>query len=761
MTKSGLAAMAYNRYNVRMRRFLAKGLLSLAFVALAGGVVTLRPTPAQGGVFPGNNGLIAYTCGTNICTFDPSSSIKNSAFIGGATDPSWSSDETEIAYLSSDPTMGITVANADGTGPVSLAAPASSTQPTFSFDGDRVAYVRGGNIYTISNGFGGELPLTAAGTDADPAYSPDGSQIAFARNDGGTAGYDIWTIDISTGVLHQVTNAVGNERNPTWSKSGLTIVYSADLGGATPALYASASSGASNPTPVSLGVQGTDPAYSPDGTKIAFITTGGGLSMMVAAQNGAVTPLDTSAGNSDPDWQAISAPSSTGGPPVNVSYPTVNHTFGDTQPTLGDFLTAGIGSWTGAFPITYTYQWKRCDAADPLNGQCTDILNAHSSFYTPVTADYGERLRVQVTATNSQGAVSQNSESTAPVSADAVVLRVTPQIFGDNIVDGTLTLTPGTWDGSNPLTFTYSWRRCNAAGDLGSCVQIPGATLSSYTPTVADIGSSIRVWITGTNITGSAIAVTNHTFPVVDKQHFSPSTVAAPAIVGTLAIGRQLTGSIGTFDGDTPIATKFVWQRCDATGAACHTIVGATKVIYHPSTDDLGSTLRLAVTATNAYGTLVAMSDPTEPVLASPPHRKGRRIVGTARGEYLAGGGFDDSIFGMGGNDTIMGGAGDDHLDGGAGNDVITGGSGADTIFGGAGSDTIYAADGERDVIDCGAGRDRAVVDSVDIVKNCEVVVTSTSTGTGPSPSPSPGTGAGNPTGPGTGDTPPGTTTNP
>ena len=70
----------------------------------------------------------------------------------------------------------------------------------------------------------------------------------------------------------------------------------------------------------------------------------------------------------------------------------------------------------------------------------------------------------------------------------------------------------------------------------------------------------------------------------------------------------------------------------------------------------------------------------------------------------------------MGGNDTILGGAGDDRIDGGAGNDVITGGSGADRLFGGPGSDTIYAADGERDVIDCGAGRDRAVVDSFDKV---------------------------------------------
>jgi Ca2+-binding RTX toxin-like protein len=250
------------------------------------------------------------------------------------------------------------------------------------------------------------------------------------------------------------------------------------------------------------------------------------------------------------------------------------------------------------------------------------------------------------------------------------------------------------------------------------------------------------VYITASNPAGSALGITNHTYPVVDKQHFSPSAVTVPSIAGATSVGRQLTASIGAFDGDSPVTTSFVWQRCNAIGTACKTIVGATKVVYYPTAFDLGSTLRLAVTAKNAYGTITATSDPTEPVLATPPHRRGRHIVGTARSDYIAGGGFDDVILGMGGNDTLLGGAGDDRLDGGAGNDVITGGAGADTIFGGAGSDTIYAADGERDVIDCGTGQDRAVVDAVDVVKNCEQVQLATAT-TGSSGS-APGTGTGN-----------------
>lgn len=734
--------MAYNRYNVRVRSPLPRGLLLLALAVVAAGLVTL--TPAQGGTFAGTNGLIGYTCGSNICTINADGTGKNPAFLTTSSDLSWSSDESEIAYIKGAPPGDITTANDDGTFPGTVGAPSTSAQPSLSFDGNRVAYVRGGKLYTSASFGGNEVALAAAnagGADADPAYSPDGSKIAYATNDGAT-GFDIWTVNVSTGVLHQVTSATGDERSPTWSPSGLSIVYSA---GSTHALFG-ASATAVSPVPTDLTVAGTDPAFSPDGTKIAFINASGNLAVMTNTASPTVTVLDATAGNSQPDWQAIASsqpPGSSTGPPVNVGYPTINLSFGDTAPTLGDFLTASVGTWSGTFPFTYAYQWKRCDPADPVNGSCFDITNARSSFYTPVAADYGKRLRVQITATNSLGSTRQNSEVTAQVTADTVVLRVTPQIIGGNTVDSVLSLTAGTWDGSTPLTFTYSWRRCNPVGDLPTCVAIPGATTSTYTPTVADIGFAIRVWITGSNLAGSDVAVTNHTFPVVDKQHFSPSTIDAPAIVGTLAIGRQLTGSIGSFDGDTPIATTFVWQRCDATGADCHTVAGATKVVYHPTSADLGSTLRLAVTATNAYGTLVAMSDPTEPVSAVPPHRRGRHIVGTSRGEYLAGGGFDDVILGMGGNDTLLGGAGDDRLDGGAGNDVITGGSGADTILGGPGSDTIYAADGERDIIDCGPGRDRAVVDSVDVVKNCEVVQTQASSTPSPTPSPSPNPGAG------------------
>jgi len=704
--------MEFSRYNTRMQRPILRGLTCVAVVSAA--LVLL--SAAQGGAFPGTNGLIGYTCGGNICAIKPDGAGKVT-LLTGASDPSWSDPFTdEVAY--NDGT-GISLADSDGSFPFSLAE-VGGTQPTFSADGNTVAFIKTGDLFTVnSNGFGGEQRLTnSVGAEADPAYSPNGSKIAFVQNDGAT-GYDVWLFDLGSSTSAQLTSAPGDERAPTWSPNGSTIAYSSSSNGH---LFTVPSGGGSA---TDLQVAGTEPTYAPDGTKIAFIDASGHLAYMAAAVNGSVTSVDATGVFSQPDWQEVTAGPAPGtGPPLNVSYPTINLQSGDSQPVVGHFLTASVGTWDGAFPITYAYQWKRCDAGDPLNGPCVNIGGATSSFYTPVPADAGMRLRIQVAATNGQGSAAQNSESSAPVIALPVKLRATPQILGGNVVDTPLSLTAGTWDGSTPIAFTYSWRRCNPVGDLATCVQIPGATTTTYTPTVQDIGFSIRVWITGTNVVGSDLAITNHTFPIVDRQHFSPSVVTAPSVAGTLTTGRQLTADVGTYSGDLPIKTTFVWQRCDATGASCRVITKAKKVVYFPTTADVGYTLRLAVTVTNAYGKSVVLSAPTEPVSASPPHVRGRRIVGTSKGEYLAGGGHDDVIFGMGGNDTLLGGAGDDRIYGGPGNDIITGGSGADHLYGGPGSDTIYAADGERDVVDCGPGKDRAVVDAVDATVNCEVVVT-------------------------------------
>jgi CSLREA domain-containing protein len=98
------------------------------------------------------------------------------------------------------------------------------------------------------------------------------------------------------------------------------------------------------------------------------------------------------------------------------------------------------------------------------------------------------------------------------------------------------------------------------------------------------------------------------------------------------------------------------------------------------------------------------------------------RKTGTRRSDVLTGTNRPDYLRGLGGNDHLNGRGGDDCLDGGAGNDVLTGGPGKDRLLGGGGNDVVNARDHQKDSVDCGRGRDRAIVDRIDRVRRCERV---------------------------------------
>jgi Ca2+-binding RTX toxin-like protein len=701
---------------VRVRRLL---------VLLAAATAALGLLGAAQGAFPGTNGLIAFTCGLNVCQSLGDGSSAG-VLISNATDPVWSPNGSKIAFVRSG---DIWTANADGSSQQLFVSGAAN--PAWAPNGTTIAYVKISDSHIYERAGSTETQLTSgAGIDGDPAFSPSGTKLVYERSTGGS--YDLFVLTLGGGTASLVSSPA-DDVTASWSPDGTTIIFNE---GST-VFRVPAGGGAAT----SLGLTGFDATYSPDGTKIAYSANG---DLGIADASGANPhTINTTLSVADTDWgtaqpQAGGGGGTSGNGPTNTAYPTITLASGDSSPVVGHFLVASIGSWTGTFPITYTYQWKRCDPADPVNGTCAAIPGATLSAYTPTPADSGFRIRVAVTATDSGGSTQQNSEVTAPVVTLAAKGTATPPILpaGTNTVDQALSVTTGTWAGSLPIAFTYSWRRCNPVGDLPSCVPIVGATTSTYVPTVADIGFSLRVWITGSNAAGSDTLITNHTFPIIDKAHFAPSATLAPSIAGVALPRRQLTGDLGTFAGDLPIATSLQWYRCDAVGDDCHAIAGAKKVVYFPSAADIGFTMRLFVTASNAYGTLLAKSDPSAAVAATPPNLKGRLIVGTAGSDYLAGGGHDDRIFGLRGNDTILGGAGDDRIEGGPGNDVITGGSGADHIDAGPGSDTVNAADGERDVIDCGPGNDHAVVDQVDVVRNCELVTIPTAPATTPSPAP-------------------------
>src|SRR5258708_24962143 len=90
----------------------------------------------------------------------------------------------------------------------------------------------------------------------------------------------------------------------------------------------------------------------------------------------------------------------------------------------------------------------------------------------------------------------------------------------------------------------------------------------------------------------------------------TPQNSALPQISGTAKEGETLTASNGTWS-NTPTSYAYQWRRCASDGTTCGDITGATKQTYTVATADIGHTLRVVVTASNADGKASATSDAT------------------------------------------------------------------------------------------------------------------------------------------------------
>jgi TolB protein len=72
---------------------------------------------------------------------------------------------------------------------------------------------------------------TGEGDAVNPAWSPDGQHIAFAWTRGFEPGnFNIFTMDVATREVVQLTHGQGRSENPTWAPDGVHLVFSAKRG---------------------------------------------------------------------------------------------------------------------------------------------------------------------------------------------------------------------------------------------------------------------------------------------------------------------------------------------------------------------------------------------------------------------------------------------------------------------------------------------------------------------------------------------------
>lgn len=156
-----------------------------------------------------------------------------------------------------------------------------------------------------------------------------------------------------------------------------------------------------------------------------------------------------------------------------------------------------------------------------------------------------------------------------------------------------------------------------AVGDSGmeiSWTEVSGGAQEGFSFTLYRLDRVLELGVAigaGTPTAADATALANLVLGHV-RTALVPANTAVPTIAGTAQQGQTLTASPGTWT-NTPVFT-YQWQRCDATGANCVDVTGATQATYAVAAADAGTTLRVNVTGANRLGSATASSAVTAAV---------------------------------------------------------------------------------------------------------------------------------------------------
>jgi hypothetical protein len=233
-----------------------------------------------------------------------------------------------------------------------------------------------------------------------------------------------------------------------------------------------------------------------------------------------------------------------------------------------------LNTWA-TFSVHVTTNGTASTVAITLNGtQIYQTTSASLGTAGIATLQIGNDTAAQVF-----GLVADN------ISVQGAAVPIAPSNTSPPTIAGTaqqgqgLTAGSGTWNGTQPINYTYQWQRCDSSG--ANCSPIAGATTTSYTLTADDVGSTVEVTVTASNMAGSATASSAPTAVVVSDSGPPPGLVALWHMDETS--GTTMFDSVGTHNG-TLHSTQVGLPGF--TGTA-YGFDGSSSYVDVPSTDDL------------------------------------------------------------------------------------------------------------------------------------------------------------------------------
>lgn len=295
------------------------------------------------------SGLIVYDKDGHIWSMHDDGSRKTDltpGWTGFASDPSLSADGTRVAFAWTSGGPALTEIYSIPAAPTIQSKGKRLTDnavqdadPAWSPDGTRIAFTRNVTsasqpqnyeIFTMKRDGSSPVRLTHDGdgdTDGSPSWSPNGSHIAFRSTrvhelcDDGDGYFiefsHIYVMTSSGGSPTDVTDQSGlTTGDPAWSPDGARIAFDGDLwtlgpdNGSGPTcvsntgdhIYVMSAAGSSDPSAVHTG---DDPAWSPDGTRLAYID---GVAQAMATMDPDGTDVTSLAENGRfPSWGTAAA----------------------------------------------------------------------------------------------------------------------------------------------------------------------------------------------------------------------------------------------------------------------------------------------------------------------------------------------------------------------------------------------------------------------------------------------------------------------